>query len=119
MEEGLVELALGEGADVRAGRERLVGPADHDAADVRVGVEAIELGGQSLHDLRAKRVADLRPVDPNERHPPVDRRLDGVGHLYAELTGVIAFTPVASRAMISFWICEVPSYSVVTRASRR
>ena len=32
---------------------------------------------------------------------------------------VIAFTPVAARPMISFWICEVPSYRVVTRASRR
>ena len=29
----------------------------------------------------------------------------------------IAFTPVAARPMISFWICDVPSYRVVTRAS--
>jgi hypothetical protein len=27
--------------------------------------------------------------------------------------------PVASRPMISLWIWEVPSYRVVTRASRR
>ena len=33
--------------------------------------------------------------------------------------GTIALIPVASRPMISFWICEVPSYRVVTRASRR
>ncbi len=32
---------------------------------------------------------------------------------------VIAFTPVMARPMISFWICDVPSYSVATRASRR
>ena len=30
-----------------------------------------------------------------------------------------ALMPVAARPMISFWICDVPSYSVVTRASRR
>ena len=30
-----------------------------------------------------------------------------------------ALIPVSARPMISFWICEVPSYSVVTRASRR
>ena len=33
--------------------------------------------------------------------------------------GIIALIPVASRPMISFWICDVPSYRVVTRASRR
>ena len=27
--------------------------------------------------------------------------------------------PVSARPMISFWICEVPSYRVVTRTSRR
>ena len=39
----------------------------------------------------------------------------GLGGLHQS----IAFTPVTDRPMISFWICEVPSYSVVTRASRR
>ena len=33
--------------------------------------------------------------------------------------GTSALIPVRARPMISFWICEVPSYSVVTRASRR
>ena len=33
--------------------------------------------------------------------------------------GTSALMPVNARPMISFWICEVPSYSVVTRASRR
>ena len=26
-----------------------------------------------------------------------------------QIAHVIAFTPVSARAMISFWICEVPS----------
>src|SRR6202012_6117705 len=39
----------------------------------------------------------------------------GSGH-YA---GTSALIPVRARPMISFWICDVPSYSVVTRASRR
>ena len=33
--------------------------------------------------------------------------------------GTSAFSPVTARPMISFWIWEVPSYRVVTRASRR
>ena len=32
---------------------------------------------------------------------------------------VNAFSPVSARPMMSFWIWLVPSYSVVTRASRR
>ena len=30
-----------------------------------------------------------------------------------------ALIPVSARPMISFWICDVPSYSVVTRTSRK
>jgi hypothetical protein len=30
-----------------------------------------------------------------------------------------ALMPVSARPMISFWICDVPSYSVVTRTSRK
>ena len=33
--------------------------------------------------------------------------------------GIRALIPVAARPMISCWICEVPSYSVVTRTSRK
>ena len=33
--------------------------------------------------------------------------------------GTRALMPVSARPMISFWICEVPSYSVVTRTSRK
>ena len=41
-EERLVELALAQRADVGAGGERLVRAGDDDAADLRVGVEALE-----------------------------------------------------------------------------
>src|ERR1019366_2951115 len=37
---------------------------------------------------------------------------------WAAHAGTSAPMPVISRPMISFWICEVPSYRVVTRASR-
>ena len=30
-----------------------------------------------------------------------------------------ALIPVSARPMISFWICDVPSYRVVTRTSRK
>jgi 3-hydroxyacyl-CoA dehydrogenase, NAD binding domain len=33
--------------------------------------------------------------------------------------GTSALIPVFARPMISFWICEVPSYRVVTRTSRK
>ena len=33
--------------------------------------------------------------------------------------GTSALMPVSARPMISFWICEVPSYRVVTRTSRK
>ena len=47
-------------------------------------------------------------------------RPDGAARLRQDdAHGTIAFTPVTARPMISFWICDVPSYSVVTRASRR
>jgi hypothetical protein len=35
------------------------------------------------------------------------------------VTYVNADSPVSARPMISFWIWLVPSYNVVTRASRR
>ena len=112
-----MELALGERADVGAGGEHLVGAGDHDAAHLGVGVEARDLAGQVLHQLGGERVARLGAIQTAERDVVFDRRFDQRGHR-AE-GGTIALIPVASRPMISFWICEVPSYSVVTRASRR
>ena len=116
--ERLGEGALGHRPDVGAGGEDLLGAGDHDAAHLGVGVEPLELGGDLLHHLRRERVARLRPVQPQQRDVEVvDRGLDVAGHLC--YIGVIALIPVAARPMISFWICEVPSYRVVTRASRR
>jgi hypothetical protein len=80
MEEGFVELAARESADVGAGSEDVVGAGDHDAADLGVLVEAGECGAELVHHLRGERVTRLRPVDPAEGDVPVDRRLDQRGH---------------------------------------
>jgi hypothetical protein len=61
---------------------------------------------------RSERVPRLRPVQAREAHGAAGLGAD-LGHQAS------AFTPVIARAMISFWICDVPSYRVVTRASRR
>ena len=118
MAQRLLEGALAQRADVGPGREHLVGAGDHQAADLRVGVESLDLGGELLHQLGRQRVPRLGPVQPAQGHLPVDAGLDQRAHAWTR-GGVIALIPVASRPMISFWICEVPSYSVVTRASRR
>ena len=57
-----------------------------------------ELGDPAAHRAGADDADDLRDGCP---HP------------------VSALMPVAARPMISFWICEVPSYRVVTRTSRK
>ena len=80
MEDRLVELALGKRRDVGAGCEHLVGAGDHDAAHLRVGVEALDRGGELLHQLGRERVARLGPVQPAERDVGVDRGLDQLGH---------------------------------------
>ena len=108
VKERLVELALGERADVGAGGEDLVGAGDHDAADLGVGVEALDRAGELLHQLGRERVARLGAVQAAERDVVVDRRLDQRRHAQPS-GGTIALIPVASRPMISFWICEVPS----------
>ena len=57
----------------------------------------------------------LRTSGRLRRASPTAPRCLGAGQAH----GTIAFTPVTARPMISFWIWEVPSYRVVTRASRR
>ena len=56
------------------------------------------------------------------------KRLEAAGFLRREIDpedlrrahdGTSALMPVSARPMISFWICDVPSYSVVTRTSRK
>ena len=110
--EHVLEVAVGHVPDVRARGEPFVAAGDHDAAHLRVGVPALQRRGQLLHQLGRERVAGVGPV---ERREP-DGAL-GLGEDRGHQT--IAFTPVTERAMISFWICDVPSYRVVTRASRR
>ena len=108
----VLEAALAHRLDVGAGGEDLVGAGDHDAADLLVGVEALDRRGELLHQLGREGVARLGAVQPAEGDVPVDRGLDHVAHVQASgsaTIGVIAFSPVASRPMISFWICEVPS----------
>ncbi len=118
MPQRLLEGALPERADVGAGGEHVVGPGDDDASDLGVGVEALDRGRELVHQLGRERVARIGPVQAAEGDVPVEAGLDEAAHR-SERTGVIALMPVAARPMISLWICEVPSYSVVTRASRR
>ena len=47
------------------------------------------------------------------------RRRSSAGSAPARHAGTSALIPVSARPMISFWICEVPSYRVVTRTSRK
>ena len=75
--------------------------------------------GQLLHHRGRERVAPLGPVQPHDARPPRRaRRSIASGIRSPSYSGISALMPVAWRPMISFWICDVPSYSVVTRASR-
>jgi len=69
---------------------------------------------------RALRVSGLlRRSRPTWNSSTVVSRISAKGASQLSSNGSIALIPVAARPMISFWICEVPSYRVVTRASRR
>jgi hypothetical protein len=106
-----VERALRHRPDVGAGGEDLLGAGDDDAADLGVGVEAGQLGEDLGPHLGREGIARLRPVEAQQGDVEiVESRLDQPGQA-AQLSskGSIALTPVASRPMISFWICEVPS----------
>ncbi len=120
MGEGLGEAALAHRLDVGAGGEDLLGAGDHDAAHLGAGVEPLQLVDQLVHHLRREGVARLGPVQPQQRDVGSSTELSiSSATGYSASIGVIALIPVAARPMISFWICEVPSYRVVTRASRR
>ena len=74
---------------------------------------ASTMAGEPLHQLGRERVARVGPVEARDRDSAVALgKYDVHGH-------IIALMPVAARPMISFWIWDVPSYRVVTRASRR
>ena len=106
---GLVELALGERADVGAGGEGLVGAGDHDAADLGVGVEALEPRRPSSSISAGERAlrASGRFSRQSATCPSTDVSTSAAQRVGRG--GTIALIPVASRPMISFWICEVPS----------
>ena len=100
--EHVLEVTLGHVPDVRARGEPFVAARDHDAAHLGVGVPALEGSRQLLHQLGRERVAGVGAVQRREpTAPSVSVRIGG--------HQTIAFTPVTDRAMISFWICDVPS----------
>ncbi len=115
MSHGLLECAVAQGADVGARGEHLVGPGDDDAANLGVGVVALGRGRDRLHHLRGEGVARVRPVHPQQRDPTLEARVDQTRRDIAydfpplDSKGRNALIPVASRPMISFWICDVPS----------
>ena len=53
-------------ADVRTGRERTLRPAEHDAADRFVAIEALQLHDELVHQLVRQRVELLRPVEEHD-----------------------------------------------------
>ena len=60
------------------------------------------------------------PIVPAPATPIVfGGALLGIAPACGAQLGTSALIPVSARPMISFWICEVPSYSVVTRTSRK
>ena len=75
----------------------------------------------SVTDSRAeRRDVGVSTSEHGELGDPVAHRAgaDDADDLWDGCTHVSALIPVAARPMISFWICEVPSYRVVTRTSR-
>ncbi len=92
-------------------------PALH--LEVEVGGDPAHAGGQRLVNRIEEQRARPRPGgqlgDPRTHGAGAEHADDAcrLGH-----AGTSALTPVSARPMMSFWICEVPSYSVVTRTSR-
>jgi hypothetical protein len=82
------------------------------AAQRGILVPTLDERGQLLHQLGREGVTGVGAVEAGQADGAALLRED-------EVHGTSAFTPVTARPMISFWIWEVPSYNVVTRASRR
>ena len=109
MVEGLGEAALAHRLDVGAGGEDLVGAGDHDAADLGVGVESLELGRElSIISGESALRASGRFSRSRATWPSSEVSTSSVKP-YSASIGIIALIPVAARPMISFWICDVPS----------
>jgi hypothetical protein len=60
------EVPAGHGADVGAGGKGLVRAGDDHAADVRVGLEAVEGGADFIDQLVVQRIKGLGPVERDE-----------------------------------------------------
>ena len=63
--------------DVGAGRERLLGAGDDHAADLLVGLERVDRGGQFGVELGVERVERLRPVEADDADPALGFDDDG------------------------------------------
>ena len=61
----------GELGDVGAGRERALAAAEHDRADLRVGVELLQRTDDRAHQLARERVQLLRTVHQHDADAPV------------------------------------------------
>jgi hypothetical protein len=73
VDQRLLKGPLAQGPNVGARGEDLVGAGDDDAVDLGVRVVALECGGELVHDLGRQGVSRLGPIDPAQRHRPVDR----------------------------------------------
>ena len=80
----------------------------------------LERLGERVVQIRvdAREHAELRDAGAHRARADDAQRV-GNGLSVRAAHGTMALTPVAALPMISFWICDVPSYSVVTRASLR
>ena len=112
-------------ADVRAGGERALVAAEHDAADRLVGVELAQSGDELVHQLARQRVQLLRPVEQDDG----DRVVALVrGRAASEMLSPPpaprrrASTSRASRARDSTVSCQdevAPEVELLLRVARR
>src|SRR5436190_7469985 len=79
----------GKLADVRAGRERPLAPAEHDRPDLVVLVEAAQRRHEVAHELAGERVELLRTVEEHDADPTVALGEDArLRHVYDEFTSL-------------------------------
>ena len=111
VEHGLVKLALARARRCRR-RRRTPRRSRRSRCSAPRGRcrSSLDRVGELVHQRGGERVARLGTVEPAESDVPVDRvSTSGATQLRHCGRGVIALIPVASRPMISFWICDVPS----------
>jgi len=89
---------------IRPRREGSIVAGENDGAHLRIGVELRDQFGQQRPHAHAQRVQDVRPVDAQQR--------DAVGRPFLEDFRHHTASPASrsrARAMITCWICDVPS----------